>query len=147
VRPEDVRREPDQFGGEGREPVAVPFSITVGDGDVVSLHIAEITQALPKGNETACGSLLGARFQHPNEGSFLLPRLCLGDAWCREQAQGEHHNEPNGAVQGYLLESLKLTFCLPWKPNAQAEARATPPDTRAGKKPALWPVASSAVFK
>jgi hypothetical protein len=30
--------------------------------------------------------------------------------------------------------------------NAQAEARATGTDTRAGKKPALWPVASSATL-
>ena len=42
ARPEDVRREPDQFGGEGGEPVAFPFSITVCDDDVVSLHVAEL---------------------------------------------------------------------------------------------------------
>src|SRR6266849_3839892 len=36
-------------------------------------------------------------------------------------------------------------FFLVW-PNAQAEARATGTDTQTGKKPALWPVASSATL-
>jgi hypothetical protein len=43
------------------------------------------------------------------------------------------------SARGYLLATR-----VELGPNAQAEARATGTDTQTGKKPALWPVASSA---
>ena len=64
VQPDDVRRELDQLGDEGRESVGVVLAIAVGEADGVTLHIAQVAQALLEGGETALRRLLAAWLQY-----------------------------------------------------------------------------------
>jgi hypothetical protein len=56
-QPDDVRRELDQLGGEGRESVGVVLGMAVCEADGVPLHIAQVAQALLEGLETGCRRL------------------------------------------------------------------------------------------
>ena len=61
VRPEHIRGQSDEFGGKGGQSVEVVGGIAVRKGDVLSLHIAEVAETLPKGRKAArpwvgCGS-------------------------------------------------------------------------------------------
>jgi hypothetical protein len=45
---DNIDLEPDQVGSEGREPIVVAVGVSVFDGDVPALDIAEGAQRLPK---------------------------------------------------------------------------------------------------
>jgi len=45
----DVHVQTDQLGREAGEPVVLPLRPAELDGDVLTFHIAQLTQSLPKG--------------------------------------------------------------------------------------------------
>ena len=83
IRPEDVWGKLDQLSGQRGEPVDVPLAIPIVEEDALSLHIAQVAQALLEGREAGRETLWGAWFQHADPGDFP-PRLRGDGERCRE---------------------------------------------------------------
>jgi hypothetical protein len=60
VRDHDVRLQGDQLGGKGGEPLPMPVGEAVRQATGLSLHVAEVPQALPEGIDGPTGGKLRA---------------------------------------------------------------------------------------
>src|SRR5262249_47860021 len=82
----------DEFGGEGGEPLDVALRTAELDGEILALHIAEVTESMPKGlpdGDRRLRSLEDADARH-------FPHLLrLGCPWHAEGEEGKGDNEPD----------------------------------------------------
>jgi hypothetical protein len=49
VRPQHVGGETDELGGQGGEPLVLPYGIAVVKEDVLPLTVADLAETVPKG--------------------------------------------------------------------------------------------------
>jgi hypothetical protein len=110
---EDVHLETHQLSGEGGEQRLFSPERAVLNANVLALDIAQITQPLPEGRDTALGVRESRREvcigEDANDGD-VLPRLGVGCEECREDAEGEGDEDSDGArPHGNPLKSV---LCL-----------------------------------
>src|SRR4030095_5335128 len=91
VQPDDVRRELDQLGGEGRESVGAILAKAVSETDGTSLHMTQIAQALFESRATARRGLLATWIQDADQREFALRLRPGGER--RKNAESEHDRE------------------------------------------------------
>src|SRR5262249_20598686 len=101
---DNVDLESNQVGGKDREPVIVPVCISVLDGDVPALDIAEGAQSLPDDLDVGRDKGFGAAYEEPYPVAFCQ-LLRLGAKGRGEKGQsergkpGEPHRVPLSAPE------------------------------------------------
>ena len=104
----DVDLEPHQLGCEVGKPLSLSLRISELEGDVLSLHIPEIPQALREGHELGRGAQVDSG-QHTNAKDLLRLLRLSGGQQRAEEAEGE-----KDAAAG--LPRMVISFFRPGTP-------------------------------
>jgi len=89
-----VHLEPDQLGRQVGELLGSPLRITGLQDEVLTLYIAELTEALPEGLDVEIGE--GRASAQPPDLVPFSRRLYRGGERRRDEAEGEQDDKSNG---------------------------------------------------
>ena len=108
----DVDLEPHQLGREVGKPLSLSLRVPELEGDVLSLHIPEILQALREGHELGRGAQVDSG-QHADAKDLLRLLRLSGGQQRAEEAEGKKDAADGAAPHGDLLLSTWYTWIDP----------------------------------